>query len=307
MLDKIVQNVYNFPEAEIMARKRSIRPDLSPRELAEAIGVSESSVKRWADDGRLSAPRTAGGHRRIPRAEAVRFVRAGGLRVVRPELLGFPGAAGGGDEEALTAALTAGDAARALGMIAGWFLAGRSLPAIFDGPVRGAMHAIGRLWRCSDDGVFVEHRATDICVQAVTQVRLALPPAAARAPSAVGGAPSGDPYLMGSAMAAAALRDVGLRAVNLGPDTPNDSLRAAIARHRPRLVWLSLSSRTAAPAAAEDLPVLAEEVSAGGAVLVVGGQAALGALGGPVPEPMVLAETMAELAALAHGLLAGPR
>ena len=46
---------------------------LSPREVAVALGVSESSVKRWVDLGELAALRTAGGHRRITRAEAVRF------------------------------------------------------------------------------------------------------------------------------------------------------------------------------------------------------------------------------------------
>ena len=39
---------------------------LSPRELAEAVGVSESSLKRWADRGRVHVHRTEGGHRRIP-------------------------------------------------------------------------------------------------------------------------------------------------------------------------------------------------------------------------------------------------
>ena len=52
-----------------------MRHVLSPKELAQAIGVSESSLKRWADEGLLRATRTAGGHRRIPLAEAIRFLR----------------------------------------------------------------------------------------------------------------------------------------------------------------------------------------------------------------------------------------
>ena len=62
---------------------------LSPKELGSAIGVSESSLKRWADDGRLRVARTAGGHRRIELREAVRFIRASGFTVQRPELLGL--------------------------------------------------------------------------------------------------------------------------------------------------------------------------------------------------------------------------
>jgi len=64
---------------------------LSPKEFAEAIGVSQSSIKRWTDEGRIEAARTAGGHRRIPIAEAVRFVRETGASVVQPQALGLPG------------------------------------------------------------------------------------------------------------------------------------------------------------------------------------------------------------------------
>lgn len=67
----------------------NLKPVLSTRELAEAIGVSESSIKRWADDGTVRAVRTIGGHRRIPFEEAIRFVRASNLRLVKPEVLGL--------------------------------------------------------------------------------------------------------------------------------------------------------------------------------------------------------------------------
>ena len=62
---------------------------LSPRQFAEAIGVSESSVRRWADDGRIQMTRTAGGHRKIARSDALRFIRTTSAQVVRPDLLQF--------------------------------------------------------------------------------------------------------------------------------------------------------------------------------------------------------------------------
>ena len=70
---------------------------LSPRDLADAIGVSESSLKRWADAGKIQVSRTDGGHRRIPLAEAVRFIRATGAQVVRPDILGINCATGPAD------------------------------------------------------------------------------------------------------------------------------------------------------------------------------------------------------------------
>jgi excisionase family DNA binding protein len=53
--------------------------DLSPRQVAEAIGVSESSLKRWCDSGLIPTRRTAGGHRRVPVAGVVAFLRERGF------------------------------------------------------------------------------------------------------------------------------------------------------------------------------------------------------------------------------------
>src|SRR5690606_20370901 len=53
-----------------------------------AIGASESSVKRWVDDGAIPAVKTSGGHRRIPLRDAVAFVRTRGLPLAHPEALG---------------------------------------------------------------------------------------------------------------------------------------------------------------------------------------------------------------------------
>ena len=38
-----------------------MRTTLSTRELAEALGTSESSIKRWVDNGRLRGARFRGG------------------------------------------------------------------------------------------------------------------------------------------------------------------------------------------------------------------------------------------------------
>ena len=62
---------------------------LSPKNLAQAIGISESSLKRWADDGQIRVMRTAGGHRRIAVEEAVRFIREIGIPLVQPDALGL--------------------------------------------------------------------------------------------------------------------------------------------------------------------------------------------------------------------------
>lgn len=289
-----------------------MKTQLSPRELARAIGVSESSLKRWADDGLIAATRTAGGHRRIARNEALRFIRQTGQQVLRPQVLGFaesqriPLTSDGRQDpaEALYDALLRGSRGEALGLVQGWFLAGRALAWIFDGPMAVAMKRIGQLWRCESDGVLLEHCATDLCIQAVTQLRLALPAEPSEAPTAVGAALAGDPYLLPSLMAATVLQEMGFRAVNLGPQTPLPVVAAAALRHRAKLLWLSVSTEAAAKAAKARLGRMVEELEPIGTSLVIGGRAS----GGLAPlrqSNTTFAGGMAELAAFAKGLLAG--
>lgn len=219
---------------------------LSPRDLGRAVGLSESSVRRWADDGRLRAERTAGGHRRIARAEAVRFIRETGLELLRPDLLGFPriesqtstGLVPAAD--ALVDALRSADHVGARRMLVSAFLDGAPLAEICDGPIRLALREMGLLWRRGPEGIAHEHRAVDVCLHALMEIRSAMPDRLG-APVAVGGAVEGDPYVLPSVMTTVVLADVGFRALNFGPDLPSDALLAAIEMYGPALVWRASS------------------------------------------------------------------
>lgn len=271
---------------------------LSPRELADALGVSESSLKRWVDAGKIQAARTEGGHRRITLSEAVRFVRETGAPVARPEILEMGDIANvrgaSRSDEAFRHYLLEGDAPAARGWLLQRYLAGDQVAALCDGPVRAAMYHIGELWQHDAEGVFIEHRATDCALQALFALRAAIEPPAT-APIALGCAPEGDPYLIPSMMAALVLASTGLRAINLGPDTPSSALALAIARHRPALVWISASVPLVAP---DELQALIDRP--GEAVIAVGGRF------GDVPLTSGNArrfENMAQLAAFGESLL----
>lgn len=290
-----------------------MKSTLSPKELAQAIGVSESSLKRWADSGLLSVTKTAGGHRRIALSDAVRFIRDNHFPTLRANLLGivevdaiaWAAKSDGSIDESLHDSLLRGDSPRARGLILAQYLAGQPLAAIFDGPIRGAMARLGELWRHDDNGVFLEHRATDICLTAVNQLRLLLPPRAQGAPVALGGSLEEDPYFLPTLMAATVLAELGYNDMNLGPNTPADALLHAAEQCRPRLVWVSLSVTQEEHASRNGRAALwlAGRLAPMRTPVVLGGRGC----GDPAqyrrPNTHV-AQSMAELAAFARGLLA---
>lgn len=295
-----------------------MRTSLSPKQIALALGVSESSLKRWADDGRLSTTRTVGGHRRITLQEAIRFARETELRIVRPDVLGLPdlGRAKAFREDpaqVMFEKLRSGSADDVRAMVLDAYLSGETVAAICDGPLTNALHRIGELWAHDSAGIFVEHRATDICIQTLNLLRMLIVGAgggsdqdaieADHRPVALGGAPAGDPYVLPSLMCACVMAEQGYHEVNLGANTPEASLRGAAEHYRPRLVWMSLSQAEPTWPSREELVALSEHLGAQGAELAVGGRG-LNKLR-PVAAPHLhLCDSMGELAAYAHGLIA---
>ncbi len=286
---------------------------LTTKDLAEAIGSSESSLRRWTNSGAIRTARTVGGHRRIALSEAIRFVRATGATVVRPDVLGLPetpstatGEPLGGRslERQLHDSLVAGNAAGAKGCVSSLYLGGMSVAAICDGPIRSAMERIGELWRHDVQGILIEHRATTICIQILELLRQMVAPAPATAPLAIGGAPEGDPYLLPSNMVSAVMAEAGCRDMNFGPQTPLDLLAAAARDQGASMVWLSLSTDADSAKLSRSVKDLAEELSALNASLLVGG-AKVESLGIRPSGHVHVMRTMAELAAFARGSAKG--
>ena len=282
---------------------------LSPKELAQATGVSESSLKRWADEGLLTVTRTAGGHRRISLREAVRYIRKAGLPVLKPHLLGLADLAAvlrekpapAGADAMLVDALKEGRSETARGLVLSMYLDGRSVAEICDGPLAAAMHEVGDLWRHGAEGIYIEHRALDLCVQSLDQLRNLFPPPPDEAPAALGGALDGDPYLLPSLMVATVLGSAGWRVTNLGPNLPVRVLLAAVERYRPALTWLSCSVDEAARNHEREVRKAAAALSLGGTKLVVGGRAWTFRRS---DAELTTAGSMLELAAFAEGLTA---
>lgn len=250
---------------------------LSPRDLGAAIGVSESSVKRWADSGQLKLVRTRGGHRRIRLSEAIRFIQRQRHEVVRPELLGLPSRARQlarlpvhEISRTLARFLTEGKLAEAHAALLHAFIDGVELVTLGRDILQPALEKIGELWHHGPDGIAVEHAAIETCLQALHEIARLLP--LGDGPIALGGAPEFDPYQLPSLLASMALQQAGWRPTNLGARVPLVALLAAAKRLQPKIVWISLSNEEPRGAARAYVEGVAAGLAGSDTLLVVGGR-----------------------------------
>lgn len=224
------------------------KDQLTPKQVARAMDVSESSVKRWCDRGVLPMVRTAGGHRRIPMSGVIEFLRTSDRMLVRPEVLGLPATTGRGEAllgragERLCDALLAGDEERARTIILDLRLAGHRMSILGDDVLSNCFQQIGRNWECGEAEVYQERRGCEIALRILHEMRRTLP--AAGSAVALGAAVEGDRYQLPTTMVELVLRECGWNATSLGSNLPFCSLGAAIEAHRPKLFWLSASYLT---------------------------------------------------------------
>lgn len=252
---------------------------LTPRQVARALGVSESSLKRWCDKGTLRIVRTAGGHRRLPLDEVMRFLRDSGHEIVRPELLGLPAAVGQGltvierARRQLEDALRAADEQVARRVVLDLFLTKHPLWRIGDDVISPAFRLIGKAWECGELAVYQERRACEIAQRILYELVAMSPVPVATAPQAVGGTLEGDGYRLSTMLCEGALREHGWRAESLGTSIPIESFCRAIDDLRPQLCWVSISYYADRANLVERLSALAGRASSVGALLAVGGRA----------------------------------
>ena len=286
---------------------------LSTSEFAKALGISESSVRRMTDAGDLQIHRTRGGHRRIPVPEAIRYVRQTKARILEPELFGLDlssseGAIDSADEKML-AVLRDGHAAAVTSLMQSLYASGISIAALCDGPIAFAMRQIGSAWPHDKKAIFIEHRAVILCCRALNQLRLSIPEPESMGPHAIGGAMSGDAYLLPTLMASLVLHDLGFVETNLGPNLPLDVLTDCVIDEQPELVWLSISEPIRSRTQLSEIVKLAEATQAIGSQFVIGGRNDSDLLQswGNQPTPWQQCANMAALEAIAKQTLASAR
>jgi len=253
----------------------SLESSFSPKQVAQALQVSESSVKRWCDRGVIRTDRTHGGHRRIPLEYLMEFLESTNRRIVDPDAIGLRDhrqlnrdALAGLEQQAermggragvlpddlmlreqFERALLAGDEEQCRKVISSWYTLHGGMVSVADELLAPTFHAIGELWECGRADVYP----------------------ASDAPLAMGGTSEGDHYQVANQLIEIIFREAGWRTISLGSGVPFSSLLSAIERYRPKVFWLSVSYVADEAAFLKQFQDFATAVPAG-TMLVVGGR-----------------------------------
>ena len=250
----------------------------TPKQIARALGVSESSLKRWCDKGILPTVRTAGGHRRIALSAVMDYLRSTGRPIVRPEVLGLPATSGTGERvlergrDRLAAALIEGDASICRQVIFDLFLAGHSISTLGDRVISPAFAQIGNGWECGSLEVYQERRACEIVGRVLHELEGFVPQGKDDAPLAMGGTIEGDVYELPTTCVALVMRQSGWRTMSLGAGLPLTTMLAAIRTHKPKLFWVSVSHIANEPQFLADYDTFFHQASQH-TIVTVGGRA----------------------------------
>lgn len=244
------------------ARKVDSKRLLTSHGAARLLGVGTTTIKRWADDGRLASTTTAGGHRRFERADVERMREDG-------RLSGVTSARGKLSTLLRTAAdshLLLGSLYDARGRLGSWWRVADELEELITD--------LGSAWADGELSIAGEHRATRALAYALSRCAEQLPRSTLARTCRLATA-ADDPHTLGLSLAELCAREVGWWCDWVGGPTPTDALVSDVAARPPDMLVVSASSHCADPAVlAETHRELAAVCRAHDVILVVGGRGA---------------------------------
>lgn len=196
------------------------------------LGVTPSTMKRWADEGIVACERTAGGHRRFRRSVLERFKRG-------PEDAPTQAASSVNDDGWIAALIEASHH-----NVVSRLFALREETGSWSGvadELGSVLTALGEAWASGTITIAEEHQASECLARALVQVGLSLP-TSRRPRRALLATAEGERHELGLRLAELCLRSRQWRSVWVGSNTPTDVLASHVESSDIELVVVTAST-----------------------------------------------------------------
>jgi len=257
---------------------------LSTAEVANLFSVTETTVKRWADEGKLKCQKTPGGHRKFETKGVIEFAEMYGfsptgtlslpegdelsrkmeLAVLRRD---FNSMAQAFAEKAVSPQQS--DVYKFLSYLYQHHV---PLTDIYDSVIRPGMQQIGDLWYRGEISVAHEHQAASETVSAIIRLQSELRMGKQTALLALCACPEEEQHDIGLRCVASILGVEGWTVHYLGARTPMDSIGEFCRELKPSMVCLSTTMEENARALVAGIGKLKKALHAKKVRLVLGGR-----------------------------------
>ena len=262
---------------------------LTSKQTALFLGVSQASIKRWADSGLLQSEKTAGGHRRFRPEDVALFQREGGLgggvgvnrrtqheastseMPRRQHAKSLSKANSGVSAQTLFEALIAGRGEEASALLVSAYLHGHSLAALFDSALSKAMHRVGELWYEGELTIAQEHIATRTALEVLHTLRRVVEVPDGNGLLAICCSVEADFHDLPVQCTQTLLENDGWRVLSLGTNTPFSALSEVTLQHLPHLVCVSSTILTNLDRAVSEYGEFCKNVKNMKVAIVLGG------------------------------------
>jgi len=260
---------------------------LSTADVARLFNVTETTVKRWADEGTLKCQKTPGGHRKFAIRNVIEFAEVNNFEPVAT--LTMPES----DERgpAVQVAILARDFPTLVGAFVQKALSPDPLDLfrflsylyehrihlweIYDKVLSPGMAVIGTQWERGEIDISHEHRASYETLDALAKMQTQILVKPATGKSVVCACLGDEAHEIGLRCASNLFESEGWKSHYLGARSPHSSVIAAIRELRPDVVCLSMTLAVDAKVLAQQVGQISEMIHGGHGILVVGGRGAM--------------------------------
>jgi excisionase family DNA binding protein len=254
----------------------AIETFLKTQQVADALGVSVSTVKRWVDSGAIEATRTMGKHRLVALSSALKFARQEKFPVDPLLAIDASPSSFVVDEAVIdrfVQALKQGRIHELREIVRRVCELNQGSVVLADQLIRPAMERIGNAWMLGNWQIYEEHQASLVIASLIQdRIRALDGIEETNRPLAIGASPDGDPYQLPVLLCELVLRDIGWDVKNFGTNLPLRSFAKATREYRPKLVFLPASVIADRAGFLRDYAYFYEAASQVGSAVILGGR-----------------------------------